>query len=393
MRTPQGWCSLGWLAVVGLIGLLSGCAVPQQKGQGQALHRVEPETKTGYYLYLPEGYTAHKGQNPSFGRWPVVVTFHGMIPYDTAHSQIREWQEEADRYGLIVIAPQLKTCNSLMQYPLSDPELSYVRHDSRAVLMVMDKVFRETNADPGRVLATSFSCGGYLAHYFINRYPERFTCLAVRGSNFNAELLQTAQIPKYRHKPIGIYFGENDFRACAQESLEAVRWYRQFGFMVEAQEIEGLGHERRPQLAASFFARAVGLTPKTPPDLDSLVLRNVQTPDVSPLSVGGNRSSSPNPPTVLPRQSNSSWTPLEKIQPAGGDKANRGFVGKPASSPPAVQPPRPAPRTAPRTRTSSPTISTANPGATPKRPLPQPYNSMPSPEPDNLLVKPTIERW
>jgi len=178
-----------WLLLTALLACQCGCAVPQQPGKGMARHRTEPETRTGYWLYLPEDYVKRSGRHPSRQRWPTVVTFHGMNPYDTAAAQIREWQEEADRYGLIVIAPELRTCTSLMQYPLRDPNLWYVKQDERATLLVMGEVFRQTNADPNLVLATSFSSGGYLAHFLVNRYPERFSCLAVRGSNFSSDLV------------------------------------------------------------------------------------------------------------------------------------------------------------------------------------------------------------
>jgi poly(3-hydroxybutyrate) depolymerase len=101
-----------------------GCAVPQRPGRGYCSRLVEPVTDTGYWLYLPEDYVRNKGQHPAGARWPLIVTFHGLRPYDDAHPQIREWQEEADRYNFVVIAPELRTCDSLvMQLPLRDPRV------------------------------------------------------------------------------------------------------------------------------------------------------------------------------------------------------------------------------------------------------------------------------
>ncbi|NLU22777.1 MAG: hypothetical protein GXW89_19025 [Phycisphaerae bacterium] len=254
---------------------LAGCIVPQKPGRGACLYQVEPVTGRGYYLYLPDDYVKHHGQRADGGRWPVMVTFHGMDPWDTAGRQIKECQQEADRYGFLVIAPKLDTSNSLMQYPLKDPNLSYVKRDERAVIAIMDEVFRRTNADPTRVLSTSWSCGGYLAHFMVNRYPERFCCLAVRQSNFSEHLLDPAQVPKYRRMKIGIFFGENDLPACRNESLRAVEWYRQHGFYVEAKLVEGLAHERTPQTAAAFFAASIGVKPKSPPPLGDLVMKDV----------------------------------------------------------------------------------------------------------------------
>lgn len=253
----------------------TGCIVPQKPGRGSNLYQVEPTTGRGYYLYLPEDYVKTHGQREDGGRWPVMVTFHGMNPWDTAERQVKECQQEADRYGFLVVAPKLHTSSSLMQYPLKDADLSYVKSDERAVIAILDEVFRRTNADPTRVLSTSWSCGGYLAHYMVNRYPERFSCLAVRQSNFSEALLDPNQVPKYRRMRIGIFFGENDLPACRNESVRAVEWYRQHGFYVEAKLVEGLAHERTPQTAAAFFASSIGVKPKSPPPLDKFVMKDV----------------------------------------------------------------------------------------------------------------------
>ena len=253
-----------------------GCAVPQKPGRGIQKRLIEPGTQTAYWLYLPEDYVARDGQHPHNERWPMVVTLHGLKPYDNALWQCQEWQEEADRYGLIIVAPNLRTCDSLrMQLPLRDPTLPYVRQDEEAIFAIMSEVFQRTNADPHRVLMTSFSSGGYLAHYLVNRHPHRFSVLAVRGSNFNRRLMLASQVARYRDMPIGIFFGENDIAICRRENLDAIAWYRSHRFDVEARMVQGLGHERRPQFAAAMFARASNLTPKTPPDLGSVVMLDV----------------------------------------------------------------------------------------------------------------------
>jgi poly(3-hydroxybutyrate) depolymerase len=94
------------LVLVVMATLLAGCAVPQPRGAGQQFYKKEPQTKRGYWLYLPEDYAQGIRANPN-RRWPVVVTFHGMKPFDRASAQAKEWQYEADNYGLIVLAPEL----------------------------------------------------------------------------------------------------------------------------------------------------------------------------------------------------------------------------------------------------------------------------------------------
>src|SRR5690606_13428938 len=132
--------------------------------------------------------------------------------------------------------------------------------------------------------ATSWSCGGYLAHYMVNRHPERFTCLAVKQSNFSEDLLNPMQVPKYRRMRVAVFFGENDLPACREESIRAVEWYRQYRFNVAAKYVTGLGHERTPQTAAAFFASNIGVTPRTPPDLGTLVLKDIPPEELGKYS-------------------------------------------------------------------------------------------------------------
>lgn len=362
------WPAAGLLSAL-ILGH-AGCAVPQPPGNGVCQRLVEPETQTGYWLYLPEDYVANKGNRPDRQRWPVVVTLHGLKPYDNAHPQVRCWQQEADRYGFIVIAPELQTCDSVgMQFPLRDPNLPYVQRDEKAVLAILDEVYRRTNADPERVLSTSFSSGGYMAHYLVNRYPERFSCLAVRGSNFNEEMLNTAQLPKYRNMKIGIFFGENDFKVCREESMRAVAWYRKYHFDVEAKKVAGLGHERRPQTAAAFFAATIGVTPKTPPDLGALVMQEV-------VPVPAYRPASRRP--LQPRPAS------PRAMPSSNDPGSRTPVHRDAifneatTSPPAprtTEPTQVAPARSPaRTTTPIRTAPGRSTSPTPKRPTAQPYS-------------------
>jgi len=251
-RSPSA--GLARLALVLAAALTAGCAVPQPRGAGQQFHKTEPQTGRGYWLYLPEDYAQGIRANPN-RRWPVVVTFHGMKPFDNASSQAREWQYEADNYGLIVIAPELKTSDLMMEFPLRKMH-NYVKEDERAVLNIMEQVFRTTQADGTRVLASSWSSGGYMAHYMVNRHPNLFTCLAPRQSNFTASILEEANIPYYQDMPIGVFFGQNDFDVCRKESTEAIRWYKEHNFkFVDGRVVIGLGHERTPQTGAAFFAR------------------------------------------------------------------------------------------------------------------------------------------
>ena len=323
--------------------VLTGCIVPQAAGRGMARHQVEPITGSSYWLYLPDDYMKNDGQRADGRRWPLVVTFHGMKPWDNAGPQCREWQEEADRYGFIILAPQLRTCDSFMQFPLKDRTLPYVMHDERAVLAMMDEVFRRTNADPTRVLSTSWSSGGYIAHFMVNQYPERFTVLAVRQSNFSEHLLDAANAPAYRNMRIGIFFGENDLPVCRNESLKAVEWYRHHHFHVDAKLVSGLGHERTPQTAAAYFALAIGVKPKTPPRLYR-VMEDIPIDQLEKLRRKQSRRRSPSPgPVADAAEKNHRPGPSGKaaLRLAGtSDRQRSGSSGRALSSGASVEPAR-----------------------------------------------------
>jgi poly(3-hydroxybutyrate) depolymerase len=261
-KTVRTAVPLAWLALA--MVTLSGCAVPQPRGNGQLSYLKEPTTGRGYWLYLPEDYVARNGRQPNGRKWPLVMTFHGMKPYDNSKPQAREWQEEADRYGYVVCAPDLIVCDSLLPFPVRSGSL--LDKDEQAIIAIMDDVFRKTDADPSQVLSTSWSSGGFMAHYIVNRNPDRFSCLSTRQSNFNGELMDAKRFARYRNMPIGLYYTTNDFGVCKRDTLRAIAWYKEFGATrLEAGQVQAFGHERTPEVAADFFARVCDATPKTPP--------------------------------------------------------------------------------------------------------------------------------
>lgn len=304
------------MTIVALATLLAGCVVPQPGGNGQLLYKREQQTNRGYYLYLPEDYSQGIKNNPS-RRWPVVVNFHGMKPFDRASAQAKEWQYEADNYGLVVISPELKTSDLFMEFPLKKIH-NYVKEDEQAVLNIMEQVFRSTQADSTRVLATSWSSGGYMAHYMVNRHPNLFTCLAPRQSNFSGSILDPANVPYYQDMPIGVFFGENDFAICREESTEAIKWYKQHRFrFIDGRVVIGLGHERTPQTAAAFFAR-VSKPPILPvrPALAQETLANLQ---LIPAEFAGIADLPSTEPTLSGRSPADELTNPSTLPPAQGN--------------------------------------------------------------------------
>lgn len=316
MRGAAGGRWVGFIIIAAGAALLStGCVVPQPRGHGQLKRLVEPTTKRGYWQYLPDDYVRMDATARALRRWPVVVSFHGMKPFDNAVSQAREWEQEADRYGYIVVAPELHAPDVLREFPLREVT-SALKSDEKATLAILDRVFATTNADPTNVLSTGWSSGGYMAHYIFNRHPERFSALGVRQCNFSAAVLDSQKAAESRNHPVFIANTENDFAICRRESKEAVRWYETHGYTrVSWVIIKGKGHERTPDVAAAFFSMVSGVKPQTPP----AVLAKRQAIDGNPSGLRMLGRQAP----VAAAQRVASRTPIRSAPPTRQATKNR----------------------------------------------------------------------
>lgn len=325
------------LALVSIAALWStGCIVPQPRGAGKLERIIEPTTHRGYWRYLPRDYVHADAAARAARRWPLVVTFHGMKPFDNAQPQALEWESEADRYGFIVVAPELRAPDVLREFPVRNIHPAF-REDERATLAVLDHVFATTSADPGAVLATSWSSGGYMAHYMMNRHPDRFTCLAVRQSNFSASVLDPTATRRAQYHPVLILNTQNDFAICKQESREAVEWYLSHGYKNVAWiHIKDKGHERTPDLAADFFARFAGVKPTSPPKV--LVKRQAIDGNPEGLAFLEGRMGDFQRPAQTPRYVSASAGPTRPVTPSRPVAA----AAKGAAAPPAAPVARPA---------------------------------------------------
>jgi poly(3-hydroxybutyrate) depolymerase len=341
----------GLIVAAVFVLLAGGCSVPQPRGSGTLQRVVEPTRRASYWLYLPKDYVEASEAARAQRRWPLVVSFHGMKPFDTAHAQAREWEQEADRYDFLVAAPDLQAPDVLRQFPVRRMDSS-IEKDERTTLAVIEHVFATTHADRGNVLSTSWSSGGYLAHFMFNRHPERFTCLAVRQSNFSSQILDPYQVARSRNYPVLILTTQNDLGNVKQETKEAIQWYSQHGYTNLAWvEMKGLGHERTPDLAAAFFAQVAGVEPNRPP----VVLVNRQAIAGNPRGIAvlagrmgplkGPQPASPALASVAPLPS----TTPARSAPAGNWPSYESPPPLNVQSPPRVE--QPAPRAASVTQT------------------------------------------
>lgn len=378
--------------LIGLGALLfaTGCAVPQPRGKGNLARVVEPTTKRGYWLYQPAGYVQADPAARKQRRWPVVVTFHGMKPFDNAHPQALEWESEADRYGFFVVAPELRAFDVLAEFPIRRVTPLF-RSDEEAVLAILDHVDKTTGADLTNVLSTSWSSGGYMAHYMVNRHPDRFSCLAVRQSNFSREIQSTARLSQTRDHPILILNTQNDFAICKEESKEAIRWYEQQGFRNMAWAvIKALGHERTPDLAADFFAHAAGVRPERARQVSTR--RQVIQGNARGLAMLSGQEPASTPQPAAPRVARKTRvsTPANTTSAARRAPTPPRYAMAPASEPARAQTSFTAPPTTTRPEPRvSPVVRRVPRSATPARSYPSANNQPPASATSYRAPRPT----
>jgi len=240
-----------FLAISALAALAGGCYVPPGAPTPvQYRTRIEPTTGEQYYIYVPSYYSADRD-------WPMVVTLHGTIPWDTANMQIREWDSLAEEKGFIVIAPFLKSPQGIL------PKIRFrwfkdLADDEATVLAVMDHVGAEYNVDRGSVMLSGFSAGGYPMYYIGLRNPGQFNMLVARACNSDAELFEKIQLTEQAKKmPIRIFWGRDDLGPIHSQSWAAFRFLRVHGcYETQRKMIKG-GHLRHPDLAYEFWLSAL----------------------------------------------------------------------------------------------------------------------------------------
>jgi predicted peptidase len=235
----RGWRLL-WL-VVPLT--LAGCPVPQpQDTPVDEWLAVEPVTGTGYYIYVPSGYTHEK---PA----PLVVTCHGTPPYDVARHHIKELKMLGERNGCIVVAPKLSATDGIF----TDGPLVAVQADERRILSLVSHLGYRYNLDKANMMITGFSGGGYPTYWVGLRHPEVFSVVVARNCNFSQKHVDGWYPPGARRQAVKVYYGEHDVGRVVDQSHQAITYLRARGFQVDAEMLPGKGHERTPEVAMSFF--------------------------------------------------------------------------------------------------------------------------------------------
>lgn len=234
-----------WLWAASMAWLSAGCAVPQPQNTPVS-QRLEIDAATGraYWLYVPSTYHPDK---PS----PLIVTCHGTWPYDVYEDHIREWKMLGEKNGCIVIAPELQGTDGLFR----DGPVGDMLKDENYIISIIGSLGYRYNIDLANVMITGFSGGGFPMYWVGLRHPELFSVIAARSCNFAEGNIDGWYPLEAKTMPMMIYMGEHDPGAIQSQSQNAVTYFRQHGFRVETKIVQGIGHERRPEVAMEFFRR------------------------------------------------------------------------------------------------------------------------------------------
>ena len=228
---------------------LPGCPVFQsQDTPAEQFKGTDPATRGVYWIYVPSYYSGDR-------TWPLVITLHGTYGFDSAGAQIKEWKALAERQGLIVVAPKLRSVQGILPTVKSWREKDLVR-DERVILSCLRHIRRNYSIDPRAILLTGFSAGGYPMYYTGLRNPTKFTAMAARACNSRPDIFEGVSVTKdLRQLPIIIIHGKDDLSAIGSQSWQAYRWLREHRcFKTERHKVRG-GHIRQPEAAWRYWRR------------------------------------------------------------------------------------------------------------------------------------------
>jgi predicted peptidase len=238
-----------FLVFLPLLAACSGCPVWQsQDVPVPATLEKEQTTGAEYWRYVPKDYSTDRD-------WPMVVTLHGTIPYDTPKTQINEWKRLAEDKQFIVVAPRLASTQGILPV-ISSRWFKDIERDEKVILAVIDEMCKNYRIDKNSIMLHAFSAGGFPLYYTGLRNAGRFNALVARGCNCRTDLLEQIKItPEARKLPMLILWGKDDNILVQNQSWMAFRFLRENGcFEAQKKEFMG-GHLRRPDLAYDFWAK------------------------------------------------------------------------------------------------------------------------------------------
>lgn len=204
----------------------------------------DPVTGQNYYIYVPNTYRHEK---PA----PVIFSCHGTVPFDVSHSHIETWKGYGERYGFIIVCPDLVGTDGIF----GNGPTHAMLEDERRILSILSTLSHKYNIDRNNVFLTGFSGGGFPTYFVGLRHPDIFRAIAPRNSNFNEGNTDGWYPPEAKKMPIFIIWGDNDPGTIRTQSENGVNYLRRKGFKPTIKILPNTGHKRKPRYTMDFFLK------------------------------------------------------------------------------------------------------------------------------------------
>ena len=197
--------------------------------------------ETGFFLHVPASYQASK---PT----PLLIVGHGGngamskdYATSTAQSYLSYWTKEADRTGMIAVAP------------ITERGWGWI--GDSIIFSLMSKMQRDFNIDPDRIYLTGHSMGGHLTWRSSFAYPDRWAAVSPMSGGY--DYVEQGFMPLLSNVPGYVTHGAEEPYQIADFNRKMKAWLdeRKYDWIMD--ERPG-GHEifrDRLPLISDFFLK------------------------------------------------------------------------------------------------------------------------------------------
>jgi phospholipase/carboxylesterase len=217
-------------------------AAPAKPTTGIVHDHNEPNSRSGFSLYVPEYYTPDRA-------WPLVMALHGGS--GNGRSFLWSWLREARSHGAILVAPTATGSapgetasikNTIKNTIKNSWALMGEDTDTPNLVRILAFVQERWNIDPSRLLLTGMSDGGTFCYVTGLQDDSPFTHLAPVAATFHPLMAEMADAERLRGLPIHIVHGQLDWMFPVQVARQTRDVLSAAGADVTYRELDDLSH-------------------------------------------------------------------------------------------------------------------------------------------------------
>lgn len=215
-----------------------------------ALNCDHVDYETSFFIHVPASYRSDK---PA----PLLIVGHGGngamsedYATSTAQSYLSYWTKEADRTGMIAVAP------------ITERGWGWI--GDSVIFSLISKMQREFKIDPDRIYLTGHSMGGHLTWRSSFAYPDRWAAVSPMSGGY--DFIEQGLMPLLSNVPGYVTHGAEEPYQIADFNRKMKAWLdqRQYDWVMD--ERPG-GHEifrdRLPLISDFFLKHRRNMYPRT----------------------------------------------------------------------------------------------------------------------------------